>query len=382
MKLMISRTALADITSWGAYPVTTRPVEPVLGGLRLDAASGTLTAAGTDPSCQVTCRWTAPAEIGEPGSALVPARPFADLVGTLPAGMVDLSAGDGALTVRCGAARLTLRLLDLAEYPSMPLMPPAAATVSTAELARALDQVAFCAADPDPKNKPVLTAVHFMLDAPAASLVAMTPYHGGVTTLPWEQEAGTVRAANIPAARLRKLAASLKGESGAVVTAGFTEGQDGYADLAGFSDGCREMILRCVAGEYIRWQDALAVPAGVLRAEVVAAEMSAALRRVLAVTPRNQTVRLAFAGETAALRGGSADDMSGTDAVEASCSGEMELNVNPAYLQDGLDAIGGKVAFLMTSPTKSVIMVPAENNEHGYRYLFQPRRPDDVVIVE
>ncbi len=70
MKIRVDRDVLAEALGWVARALPTRPVVPVLSGLRLDAGTG-LTLSCFDYEVSATAQIEA--EVGEPGTVIVPA---------------------------------------------------------------------------------------------------------------------------------------------------------------------------------------------------------------------------------------------------------------------------------------------------------------------
>ena len=70
MKIRVDRDVLAEALAWVARALPTRPVVPVLSGLRLDAGTG-LTLSCFDYEVSATAQIEA--EVGEPGTVIVPA---------------------------------------------------------------------------------------------------------------------------------------------------------------------------------------------------------------------------------------------------------------------------------------------------------------------
>ena len=69
MKFQVDRDALAEALAWVARALPTRPVVPVLSGLRLEAADG-LTLSCFDYEVSATAQIEA--EVAEPGTVIVP----------------------------------------------------------------------------------------------------------------------------------------------------------------------------------------------------------------------------------------------------------------------------------------------------------------------
>src|SRR5260370_6547051 len=114
MKLTIPAHELAAAAGWvTAAAVPDRPTSPVLAGLLLDAADGTLTLTGYDYETSAVARLAA--QVGEPGRALISARLLSLAAASLPDDLL------GA-TITTGGAQATLTARAAAYTPM--LLPP------------------------------------------------------------------------------------------------------------------------------------------------------------------------------------------------------------------------------------------------------------------
>jgi DNA polymerase-3 subunit beta len=86
-------------------------VVPVLSGLRLDADEG-LTLSCFDYELSAVTRL--PAEIAEPGAALVPGRLLAEITRSLPAQPAEFTSDGGEVPFTCVRAEFTLVSLPTA----------------------------------------------------------------------------------------------------------------------------------------------------------------------------------------------------------------------------------------------------------------------------
>lgn len=129
MKLTILREALNDAIQTVSKAVSSRTTIPILAGIKIDAtASGiTLTGSDTDISIQsfipLEKNDTTLATIHAPGSVVLPAKFFVDIVRKLPAESVELELGPNFQTwIRSGATEIQLVGLDPEEYPLLPVL--------------------------------------------------------------------------------------------------------------------------------------------------------------------------------------------------------------------------------------------------------------------
>mgnify|MGYP003694280153 CR=1 FL=1 len=154
MKFRVEHDALADVVAWVARALPSRPVVPVLAGLRLEAGEE-LTLSCFDYDLAATAR--VEADVAEPGTALVPGRLLAEITRSLPGQPADFTADGDMVSLTCGSAEFALVSLPLADYPELPPTPPVVGTIDGGELAAAVAQVLPAASRDD--TLPMLTAV-------------------------------------------------------------------------------------------------------------------------------------------------------------------------------------------------------------------------------
>ncbi|MFE7194026.1 DNA polymerase III subunit beta [Kitasatospora sp. NPDC057541] len=390
MKLRLPVSALADAVSYTAKALPARPPVPVLlgmllvtgdAGLRLSAAGG-----------EVYTSATVSAEIADDGTALVPGRLLNDICSRLPKGAdVDLELVDSGarLVVGCGAARFTLPVLPVDEYPAVLPLPDAVATVQADVLADAVAQVAVAASTDT--SLPALTGIKVRLDGdllhldstdryrmthkelavrPTGNLPAPAPKRGK------KKDSEPETAALVPAKSLAEAAKALEGEH--TLTLHWSEG------LLGLSiPGGRTYMTRLLDGEFPKmsgffdgdWPITLRLPV---------AEAVAALQRVALVATRNTPVRLAVepGGEQLRVEAGSGDDAQASDRIPAHSTGTagaegLVIAFNPAFLVDALKSLGTSEADLhVRDPHKPAYLAGrlGDGPDTTYQHLVMPVR--------
>ena len=203
MKFRVRREVLGEAMSWVARALPARPVVPVLSGLLLQADGDELRLSCFD--YEVSARAAIPADVGEPGTALVPGRLLAEISRSLPPDDVDVSTADGMVLLTSGSAEFALVSLPLEEYPTLPELPAVAGVVDGGVLAAAAAQVAPAASRDD--TLPMLTGVCLDLDGPLLTLAATDRYRLAVSRVGWEPVDPAVRvSALVPARTLADVA--------------------------------------------------------------------------------------------------------------------------------------------------------------------------------
>ncbi|MET8704202.1 DNA polymerase III subunit beta [Kitasatospora sp. NPDC004723] len=388
MKLRLPVSALADAVSYTAKALPARPQVPVLLGMLLATGDAGLRLSACDGEVYTSA--TVSAEIADDGTALVPGRLLNDICSRLPkTADVDLELVDkGArLAVGCGAARFTLPVLPVDEYPAVLPLPDAIATVQADVLADAVAQVAVAASTDT--SLPALTGIKVRLDGDLLHLDATDRYrmtHKELTIRPTgvlpapttkrgkKKDSEPETAALVPAKSLAEAAKALEGEH--TLTLHWSEG------LLGLSiPGERTYMTRLLDGyEFPKtggffdgdWPITLRLPV---------AEAVAALQRVALVATRNTPVRLAVEGEQLHVEAGSGDDAQASDRIPAHTTGTaaegLVIAFNPAFLVDALKSLGTSEANLhVRDPHKPAYLAGrlGDGPDTTYQHLVMPVR--------
>ncbi|WP_043478082.1 DNA polymerase III subunit beta [Kitasatospora sp. MBT66] len=394
MKLRLFVSELADAVSYTAKALPARPPVPVMLGMLLTTGEGGLRLSAADGEVYTTAAVSA--EIADDGTALVPGRLLNDICSRLPkSAEVDLELVDNGarLVVGCGAARFTLPVLPVEEYPATVAMPDAIATVQADVLAEAVAQVAVAASTDT--ALPALTGIKLGLDGDTLHLDATDRYrmaHKELTvrptgTVPAPAKRGKKKdgddqaAVLVPAKALAEAAKALEGEH--TLTLHWSDG------LLGLSiPGGRTYMTRLLDGyEFPKmggffggeWPMTITVPV---------AEAVAAIQRVALVATRNTPIRLVLdpGGEQLRVEAGSGDDAQASDRIPAHATGDAErdgdddvlvLAFNPAYLVDGLKALGTSEAQLrVRHPHKPAFLagLVGDDLDATYQHLVMPVR--------
>jgi DNA polymerase-3 subunit beta len=338
MKFRVERDTFANAVAWVARALPSRPIVPVLTGLRIEAGEHLLL------SCfdyEMAASTSVSADIAEPGSVLVPGRLLADIIRSLPSQPVDVSSDASGITLTCGSAEFALVTLDLADYPELPEPPPEAGTIEGGELAAAAAQVLPAASRDD--TLPMLTAVCLDIDGATMTLATTDRYRLAVRELGWSPARPDMRAlALVPARTLSDAARAMA--PGVPVTVSLTvsperdrAGQPRPSDgLISFASGGRQLTGRLMGGEFIRYRSRF--PSGFdCRAEIPAPSFIEAIRRVSLVADRASPVRLTFGQGRVVIEAQTEGRARAVESVTASFRGpEPAIAFNPQYLLDGV----------------------------------------------
>lgn len=384
VKVEIEHASFHELIGRAAKALAVRPALPVLAGLLLSADEDGLRASAFD--FELAVRASAPAVVGEPGSVLVSGRLLADIARVLPKRPVTLTTDGANVLLVCGAYRYTLASMPADEYPVLPATPPVIGRVEAGALARAAGQAAV-AADRD-ETLPFLTGVHVEFGPASLRLVSTDRYRLALRDLPWQREEGKTTgpaesgdagsddaSALVPARTLLDAARLFEAGRGGQIGVGFEEG------LLGLRAPGLEVTLRQLDGSFIRY--AQLFPERVAgRAIVEVAPLLETIKAVALVAERNMPVRLEFAPGRVTVVAGSGDQALASATLDAVFeeAEPVAMAVNPAYLVDGLGALGAPyVCLSYPEKVRPVVMTgtagPDGEPDEQFRYLFIPVRP-------
>ncbi len=205
MKVSVLQETLAQGINIVSRAVSPRSTLPVLANVLVATDDGRLRLSATNLELGITC-WIG-AKIEAEGATTVPARTFADLVGTLPKDRVEMALTENTQTlhVKCGTSNTDIKCIDAQEFPPMPVLDAAEGIqLNVADLKEMIHQVVFSASTDE--ARPVLTGVLVTVEGNKITLASADGFRLSVRSAelssPAEQPINVI----IPARALSELA--------------------------------------------------------------------------------------------------------------------------------------------------------------------------------
>ncbi|OCB42534.1 DNA polymerase III subunit beta [Mycobacterium vulneris] len=185
MKFTIDTDVLAETITAAISSVPSRPTQPVLGGVLIEAQIGSVTMSSFN--YDRATRRTTPADIGEADTALVSGRLLSAVGGNLPRGKdatIDVSGSE--MVIMAGRTAFRLPLLHAEDYPTLPIMDPEADGIGTTDGDAFTDAIQVIGELASKEEQPAsLTGVHLSFGPDGLWLSATDRYIIGRRRLDW-----------------------------------------------------------------------------------------------------------------------------------------------------------------------------------------------------
>lgn len=384
LQFTIDRDAFTDAVSWAGRALSTRPLNPILGGVRLSVVgSGLLQVAAFD--YEVSASGVVAAEIVAPGSTVVSGRLLQAITKTLPRKPIEFRAEGGTAHVACGAAKFTLPTMRVDDFPELPAAPAVAGEVDAGQLGEAIAQTGCAIHKADGYNE--LKSICFDVDPLGGlTLTATDRYRIATRTIPWQPVLdGTSRGVTRLLVPPRALG-DIGRLSGDTVTLGF-EGDDPH--LLSFGGDGRSAITQLIGEEFPNVESIFPTEHSAV-AIVNAVELTELLGRALALDDRDRPhVHVQFSASVVRLSGGQAGMGEFHEEAALELAGDpIDVWLNPKYFLEGLAACrADKVVIGFTLPKRPLLLVPFDGEapvphsgpfpapSGDFRYLLMPAQP-------
>ncbi|HWI48943.1 MAG TPA: DNA polymerase III subunit beta [Rummeliibacillus sp.] len=169
MKFDIMRDRLLDGLNDVMKAVSSKTTIPILTGIKIDVSTNGMTLTGSD--ADITIQTSIPVEedgeqlihVTEPGSIVLQAKMFNEIVRKLPTNDVEIEVTDQFQTrIRSGKSDFHLIGLDAAEYPMLPEISPDRQITLPADLLKSVIRETVFAVSTS-ESRPVLTGVKWQI---------------------------------------------------------------------------------------------------------------------------------------------------------------------------------------------------------------------------
>ena len=308
------------------------------------------------------------ADVAEPGSIVVGARLFGEMIRRLPDGIVTISVDErNNVNVKCGKSDFHFMGYDADEYPEIPNVDGMNKISLPQKILRSMiNQTIFAVATSD--VRPIYTGTLFEISGDELTLVSVDGYRLAKRTEKIENGQMEDCSFVVPGTALSDIERICSDDEDEVkISVG--------SKHISFVIGGTVVISRRLEGDFLNYKksipDSFRYTVEVDRAEF----MSVIDRVALIISEKNSSpVRLSF-------RDGSIDCFCATvigkaeDACSCEGSGDgLEIGFNDRYLMDALKASGKDELHVCLNTASSPCIIKAADGSEGFTYMILPVR--------
>ncbi|MFD1019405.1 DNA polymerase III subunit beta [Thalassobacillus hwangdonensis] len=369
MKFVIQRDQLMESVQHVMKAISSRTTIPILTGMKLEVSEAGLKLTGSDSDISIES--FIPAEEDglvyveniEPGSIVLQAKYFPDIVRKLPQNTVEILTDDHRnVTIRSGNAEFHLNGQDAEEYPQLPKLHTEDSFELPIDLLKELiRQTVFAVSSSE--TRPILTGVNVKIQDGELHFIATDSHRLASRKLPLQESGGSLAFDNvvIPGKSLTELNKILS-DSDDTIEINVTDNQILFRTkhlyfLSRLLDGNYPETSRLIPDESktIVKMDTKELLQSIDRASLLAREN------------RNNVVRLITkGGNQIEINGNSPEVGNVVEEVEAaSIEGEeLKISFSAKYMMDALKAVGtDQVKVEFTGAMRPFLIRPIEDEQ-------------------
>ncbi len=203
MKFTIQRDQLMDSVQDVMKAISSRTTIPILTGMRIEATNEGVKLTGSDSDISIES-FIPKEEDGivyveniEPGSIVLQAKYFPDIVRKLPQQTVEIEVGDHLnVSIRSGSAEFNLNGQDAEEYPQLPQLSTEQSFEVPVDLLKDLiRQTVFAVSTSE--TRPILTGVNMKVEGEELSFVATDSHRLASRNIPLKEQAESLSFNNV-----------------------------------------------------------------------------------------------------------------------------------------------------------------------------------------
>jgi DNA polymerase-3 subunit beta len=362
LRLTCSREELVDKLGIVSRAVSMRPTVQILSGISLRAEEGKLGLAATD--MELSLRSSLPADVGVPGTVVVPGRLLVEITRLLPAEAVEISyrPEEGRVAVTSGTASYSLHTHSVEDFPNLPDVDAAQTfSVSREALLETVARVGRSASRDE--SRPVLTGVLVRFGDGKLVMAATDSYRLAVKETALEGSIPDLEAI-VPARAL--------GELGRIAGGADTLELGVHENHVLFRAGDVLLTTRRIDGQFPDYKQLIPEQ---FEHEVTLprAELLDVVRRIAVMAQRNLPLRLRFAEGELTVSVQAQDVGEARETMPAPFTGEpLEIGFNAEFLRDGIESVEAEeIELKLISPLRPGLL---RSEADDFRYLIMPIR--------
>ena len=367
MKFSCAKATLQSAVAIAAKATSSKSPIPALEGILIEAGINNVRLTGYDLKKGIYTR--ADADVSEPGSIVLGARIFGDIVRSLPDGIVTIASEGNQVSINCENSDFSIIGSDAGDYPELPSIDgQTGVSLPQDLLSEMIRQTIFAVSDNE--ARPIYTGELFELDGDVLTVVAVDGYRLALRKEHVDGAGGSCSFI-VPGNALSDLE-KLCGASEEPVKISL-----GSKHIS-FTIGETVLISRRLEGEFLNYKKTVPqVFSTTVRVDRVLLQRTVERVSLIIDDKIKNPIRCTFSGDeiriVCATSLGKAEDTCRGDGE----GGELEIGFNNRYLLDALKAAPAEeVSVCLNSGSSPCVIKPADGEkcEKEFLYMILPVR--------
>lgn len=366
MKFNCSQQVLNKALNTVSKAVTVRTTIPILKGILIKAEKNQITFSASD--LDMSIEKTIDANVEVPGSIVVSAKLFTDIIRKLPNDTISIELVNGNnIIIKTPSSEFTIVGQPGDEFPNTGEIDEEVSKLSfNKEIFKSMIKKTYFSASTD-ESKGVIIGVLLEMEENNFNMVALDGFRMAVCREPMKNSScGNIIIAGKTLGEILKILTESEGDEDISIILG-------RKNALIFVDNTK-ISIRLIDGEFIRYKDILpkdkATRVVINRSELLTGIERASL---LAKEGKNNLIKCTIQGNLLTINSRSDEGTVKEDIIMEKMGDNLEIGFNSKYLSEALKAIDDdEVALEFKSAITPCIIKPLEGNE--YEYLVLPVR--------
>lgn len=366
MRFTVSQSSLTKALAVVSKGMASNSTLPILSGVRVSAAEGTLELQTTNLA--ISIRHKVPANVEEPGETVISGKILSSIVKTLPDAAVTFESDEVGVTITCAKSNYRLTVLDPADFPEFPtFVLDRSVELPSALLTTMVDKV-YRATSND-NARPLLSGILMTVENNTIRLVATDSHRLAVCDTNVAAEGVDDGFEMIIPGHVFHDVLTIPSDTQSILI-GSTDSQ------VVFVFGNTTYVSRRLEGSFPNFRQLL--PDGYNTAvKINVDEFAAALKRVSVIALTNASVRFDIDadGRLMKLSASSPEQGESSEIMNTDVEGQsLSIALNYHYVFDCVNAVSGSKSLRLELQGSTQPGIFKSNGEVNYLYLLMPVR--------
>ena len=365
MKFTVSQSSLMKALSVVAKGMGTNSTLPILSGIYVRAAEGTLEFQTNNLT--ISIRHLIPANVEEPGEAVISGKVLTSIVKTLSDSAVTFELSARTLTISCEKSNFRLNTLNPADWSAFPDLEPDRTIELPSELLSHMVDKVYRVTSKE-TSRPILQGILLTVEDNTIRLVATDSFRLAVCDSSVEAAAGEAFRAIVPGVVFHDVLTMPSMTD--TLSIGTTASQ------VVFTFGNTTFVSRRIEGNFPDYKQLLP-PTCATAVQIDVADFSAALKRVSVIAQQNASVRFDIDADAAFMRLSASSPEQGDSSETINCDVEgqsLSIALNYHYVFDCVNAVSESKTMRLELQGSVQPGIFKCNGKVNYLYLLMPVR--------